>query len=460
MQDQEKELFESYEVKTWTLTPRIYKIIAAAAAFHLLAVVFVAQTNLLTRRGCDSPFVSQICQVLDAVYVGSSIIGTDSAFVDKDYENNELADADITFIDATGETPPLVYPEGYFALANPEQFAAMQNTDFNFDPNNPISGIPGIPTDPAMPNGTDLMNTPQVVPTPNNDAIKGTIPDSPFSFGGANPMPKNPPIRRIRIPRSPKIKNTSPDKLPGFEGLTADNKKNPVPPTNANTDVKKPGEADKGQKPLESEAVAGVEINRKPFEDLGDALNDKIDKKEIDLSKPFSVVLDGTITNDGKLDAKKSKFIKFTGDEQMVNVAKDAIEAVGNSGFLGYLKNNGIDRVNFTMVQDDKQIYVLIVSDQKTPEKAATTASGFNTLISGIKILDQNGLKKLDDNSKTLVNNSKVSSDGKNFVLNFTIPKQNAQDLINKSLKERAEKKNNPSNSSGEETRDANAKNG
>ena len=206
--------------------------------------------------------------------------------------------------------------------------------------------------------------------------------------------------------------------------------------------------------------MAGVEINRKPFEDLGDALNDKIEKKEIDLSKPFSVVLDGTITNDGKLDAKKSKFIKFDGDEQMVNVAKDAIEAVGNSGFLGYLKNNGIDRVNFTMVQDDKQIYVLIVSDQKTPEKAATTASGFNTLISGIKILDQNGLKKLDDNSKTLVENSKVSSDGKNFVLNFTIPKQNAQDLINKSLKERAEKKNNPSNSSGEETRDANAKNG
>ena len=286
MQNQEKELFESYEVKSWNLTPRIYKIIGTAAALHLLAVVFVAQTNLLTKKGCDSPFVSQICQVLDAVYVGSSIIGTDSAFVDKDYENNELADADITFIDATGQTPPLEYPEGYFALANPDQFAAMQNTDFNFDPNNPIQGIPGIPTTPNVQNGTDLMNTPQVVPTPNNNAIKGTIPDSPFSFG-PNPIAKNPPIRRIRIPKSPKIKNTSPSELPGFDDLTAENKKNPIPGTNANTEVKKPDETGKGQKPLESEAVAGVEINRKPFEDLGDALNDKIEKKEIDLSKPF-----------------------------------------------------------------------------------------------------------------------------------------------------------------------------
>ncbi len=125
----------------------------------------------------------------------------------------------------------------------------------------------------------------------------------------------------------------------------------------------------------------------------------------------------------------------------MIDVAKDAIEAVGNSGFFGYLKNYGVDKVNFTLVQDDKQIYAIIVSDQKTPEKAGSTASGFNSLLSGIKLLDQNGLKKLDERSKALVNNSKVTSEGKNFVFNFTLPKPVAQDIINKSLKERAEKK-------------------
>ena len=130
MQEQEKELFESYEIQNWNLTPRIYKIIGAAAVFHILTIAFIAQTNLLTKKGCDSPFVSQICQVLDTVYVGSILAGTDTDFVSRDYQKTELADADITFIDATGETPPLEYPEGYFALANPEQFAMMQNYGF------------------------------------------------------------------------------------------------------------------------------------------------------------------------------------------------------------------------------------------------------------------------------------------------------------------------------------------
>ena len=451
MQEQEKELFKNYEIKNWNLTPRIYKIIGASAIFNLMVLVVFAQANLLTRKGCDSPFVNRICQVLDTVYVGSALLGTDSEFVSKDYEKTELEDADITFIDVTGDTPPLTYPEGYFALANPEEFAAMQNPDFMMQ--NPINGFPPntMMPNPTMPNGTDLMNTPQVVPTPNNNPIAGNIPDSPFSIG-ANPTIKNPPIKRVRIPKGTKPSNTSPSTLPDVgDNTTAENKK----------DENNKENADKTQKPVESDAVADVEINKKPFEDLGDAINDKLAKNEIDLSKNFTVVLDGTISADGKLDPKKSRFIKFDGDEQMVNVAKDAIEAVGNSGFLAYLKNNGVDRVNFTMVQDDKQIYVIIVSDQKTPEKASTTASGFNTLLSGIKFADQNGLKKLDDNSKTLVNNSKVSSDGKNFVLNFTIPKQDAQILIMKSLKDRAEKKNNSQPINGNEaTQNSNGKNG
>ncbi|MBA2495343.1 MAG: hypothetical protein H0V31_11695 [Acidobacteria bacterium] len=447
MQEQEKKLFEDYEIKSWNFSPRLYKIIGAAAAFNLLAILVIGQANLLTRKGCDSPFVNRICQVLDTVYVGSMLFGTDAEFVSKDYEQTELADADITFIDVTGETPPLTYPEGYFALANPEEFAMMQNSDFITE--NPISGIPGIPTNPTIENGADLLNSPQVLPTPNDNAIKGTIPDSPFSFG-ANPTIKYPRAKRVRIPKPPKVKNT----LPDFESdATAENN------TNANTDINK-DKTDKPQKPIESDAVSEVEINKKPFEDLGDAINDKLAKKEIDLSKSFSVVLDGAITADGKLDPKKSRFVKFDGDEQMVNVAKDAIEAVGNSGFLGYLKNNGIDRVNFTMVQDDKQIYVIIISDQKTAEKAGTVASGFNTLLSGIKVLDQNGLKKLDENSKTLVNNSKVTSDGKNFVLKFTLPKQDAQNLINRSLKERAEKKNNQPDNSSEVGQNSNTKKG
>ena len=48
---QEQELFQSYEVKNWDFSPRIYKILAASAIFNVLALLVVAQTNVLTTKG-------------------------------------------------------------------------------------------------------------------------------------------------------------------------------------------------------------------------------------------------------------------------------------------------------------------------------------------------------------------------------------------------------------------------
>ncbi len=130
----------------------------------------------------------------------------------KTTKKTELDDADITYIDVSGQTPPLKYPDGYFALANPEsEFAAMQNTDFSTFP----SSIPGIPTNPTTAYDMDLMNQPQVTPTPNKNAVTGTIPSEPYSFGGPNPIATTPPIKnkkypRIYSPKLPMIKNNSP----------------------------------------------------------------------------------------------------------------------------------------------------------------------------------------------------------------------------------------------------------
>ncbi len=440
MQQQDKELFHRYEIKNSSIAPRFYKFFGIAAAFNLLAILVLGQTNLLTQKGCDSPFVGTICRVIDTAIVGKELLGTDSEFVSKDYENNQIEDADVTFVDVSGKEPPLNYPEGYFALANPESQLAMNDASMSgfsdFPP--PTFGLKNFPTNPPVSNDMSLMSKPQVLPPDNKGVISGGIPDSPFGIS-PNPIPMPKIKNGIRpprnFPRPPKMKNYSPPKLPKIEGDDLAENKDKTKDKTADK------QADKTEKPVESEAVKEIEINKKPFEDLGDSINEKIAKKEIDLTKPFLVVMDGTITGDGKLDPKKSKYVKLDGDEKMVNVAKDVIEAVGNSGFLSYLKNLGVDRVNFTMVQDEKQIFIKIISDQKTSEKAGTTASSFNTMISAIKVADTTGIKKLDDNSKTLLNNSKVTNDGKNFVLDFAIPKQDAQDIIVRELKKQADKK-------------------
>jgi hypothetical protein len=194
------------------------------------------------------------------------------------------------------------------------------------------------------------------------------------------------------------------------------------------------------QEPI-GEPVKSGEINRAPFEDLADQINSQREKGEIDLSRNFIVVLEGTINADGKLDPKKSKFVKSEGDEQMVRVAKSALQALGDSGFLGVLKERGIDTINLTVAQNDNEFYAILLSDMKTPEKAATAASGLNFLVQSAILVDNNGMKKLDDTAKLLLINTTLKSEGKNFRLDFKLPKEEALVLIRQTLNKRAEKR-------------------
>src|SRR6476619_520594 len=97
------DLFHDYEIKSWEITPRVYKIIAVSAVLNLIALLIFGQTSLLTMKGCDSPLVSRVCQVLDTVYVGSVVCGTERDYIDAAYDRTSLADADITFVDVSNE---------------------------------------------------------------------------------------------------------------------------------------------------------------------------------------------------------------------------------------------------------------------------------------------------------------------------------------------------------------------
>jgi len=107
---QEGDLFHNYEIKNWELGPRFYKILATSAILNLAAIGFIAQTDLLTRKGCDSPWAGRVCQVLDMAYVGTMLFGTEREYVDKEYEKIDLGDSDITFIDASNIEPRFSYP--------------------------------------------------------------------------------------------------------------------------------------------------------------------------------------------------------------------------------------------------------------------------------------------------------------------------------------------------------------
>ena len=441
MQQQQHELFQSYEIKNWSFSPRLYKIFGAAAVLNIFTLFVMAQANIFTTRGCDSPLVGNFCQVLDTIYLGSTLLNSSGDFESREYVKRELKDAEITFVDVTNAPPPLTYPAGYFALANPESFSLMQSPDMNGFPALPPPGINGFPNfpNPTINNGTDLMAIPQVTPTPNNKAVIGQTPDSPFSFGdnpiGANPVPtppknvtRNTPMRRYPSGKS-KITKGSPSKLPDLGGTeTAENKPD-----------EKPSQVNPPIAP--SEAVTDFKPNRQPLEDFAEGILEKrADKdKQLDLTKSFKVQMVGELDKDGKLNSEKSRYTKFKpeeqGDQAMIDVAKEAIEAINNSGLFYYLKNQGVDKVEFTLVQDDKQIYAVIKSSQKDEDKARSVSSGLNGLLTLAKFT----VKEAE--LKTLIESAKVEQKGKNFVLNFKIDKPVAQEMINRKLQEAEAKK-------------------
>jgi hypothetical protein len=446
----EPELFETYyEINKPHTSPTFWKIVGATLAIHLVAFITLSQVNLLQTKACDSPYVGKVCEVLDAAYVGSVFLGTDRTSVDAPYEKTDLDDADITFIDVSNTEPDFKYPEGYF---EPE---IVENDLAVVDPNgNPIanpttvspSGIPGFPNvtnpiNPTMPK----QNFPNVnsfgkskggfggtgfgkgakLPPANPNSLTGNIPDSPIADSEKPKNKDNTPKVIATTPKEPKLKNESPNDLPNLGGGKEPKVKNTP-------------------KPQTSDVVAEVDINKKPLTDLAENVFAKLNAKEVDLTQPFTVQMVGTLTKEGRFDVTKdaktklpkSGFVKADGDAKTVEVVRQAIEALGDSGWLGYLRNLGIEKVNFTLIQDDENLRAIIVSDLPNPDKANTVSSGFRGLVQGAILADKTGLKKLGEDEKTLLNSAKVTSDGKNFILNVVIPKADAQALIQKKLRE------------------------
>ena len=166
----EGEFLYNYEIGSWKFTPRLYQILGASVVANLVLLAIFGQASFLTAKGCDSPLVDKVCQVLDTVYIGTMLFGTDREYADVAYDPTRLEPGDeVTFVDVSNLEAPLEYPEGYFQLANPEQFTAQDQASLN-------SGFlaPGIPITPPQ-TSQGLINTPQVLPTPNAGAVDESL---------------------------------------------------------------------------------------------------------------------------------------------------------------------------------------------------------------------------------------------------------------------------------------------
>ncbi len=336
---QEQELFTNYEMKSWDYSPRIYKIVAFSTIFNILAILVVGQSNLLTRKGCDSPLVGKVCTVIDAVYVGGTVLTTTSKSVDEAYTPTELtSDDEVTFINVADQ---LTYPEGYFALANPESVLGQDPTadpnGFGTIDNGTTSTIPGIPNNPTITNPTNPasknpLSKPQVLPRQPKGRIVSELPDDPL--GDMNDNPTVDPKDKSR----PRITNTP--------------KPTPNPTTTADADAMKYLDPNNPE----------ITTNKRPLKDLAEKVKESIGNG-MSLTAPFNVQAKGTLTKDGRIDEKTFKFTRSEGDARIIEIVKSSVAAVSDSGYLQYLALLNGRNLDMQVVQDATGVNATVQSE-------------------------------------------------------------------------------------------------
>jgi hypothetical protein len=433
-------MFNGYEIKTWEFNPRIYKILTGSTIFCVLALVAVGQSNVLNTRACESPLVSKVCQVLDTVYVGSVLLGTDSEWVSEPYEKTELGDAEITYIDTSNVSPPLPYPQGYFALANPEMMyndpMIIPGSEFPAADGFPPSGFPPSMPPPSMPNPTiptspNPITKPAVLPTPNRRNLKNrTLPESGMVIGGENPIGENAP--------------KGDDKGGKKEPETADKNKKPE---------------DK-QPDIKSDSVADVKLNREPLYDLGDYIKELKKEGKVDLNTPFFVQANGKLEEGGKI--KKINFTKAEStDQDMVDVVQRSIAAINDSGYLQYLKELSGKDLNLIFSQNNESIVGEVQSELESERRANSIKSSLNLIIGVIKATKTGAdASQNDKDDLALLEGATVETDGKKIIIKFNVKKEIAHPMIERKLLAPRNPEDKPKSNSAAQAENNNSKAG
>lgn len=185
----------------------------------------------------------------------------------------------------------------------------------------------------------------------------------------------------------------------------------------------------------QEKAMDKIEVSKKPLQNFEKLIRKEIATGKVDLSKSFSIELEGVLDKNGRLDAKKSRFVKETGDAAMIDIAKSFIAAVGDSGWLIYLRQFGVEKMNLTLAQDDSQTYAVVVSELPTAERTATIVSALNMMVQFAQ-MKETSAKGISQDEKFLIGGIKAERANKILTIKLTYEKPAVRELIDCLLKE------------------------
>lgn len=173
-----------------------------------------------------------------------------------------------------------------------------------------------------------------------------------------------------------------------------------------------------------------TQINKKPLKDFAAYANDQKKQGKLDIDKPFEVVIEAQLDENGKL--KNPSVTGKSGDQNLVDLFRKMVEALNDSGFLIYLqpisKDNPGATVKITVKQGEKEVLASVESETSSPQRAESLAKALNNL------LYFGAGSRQGKDEEVLMKNTNATPDGKRVVVNFSMPRQSVVDMIKKQL--------------------------
>ena len=116
----------------------------------------------------------------------------------------------------------------------------------------------------------------------------------------------------------------------------------------------------------------------------------------------------------------------------MINLFRDLVAALNDSGFLTYLspisKDNPGSTIRITVKQGENEVLASVESETTSPERAKALASVLNNL------LYFGAGSRAGKDEEVIMKNTNATPDGKKVVVNFSMPRQSVVDMIKKQM--------------------------
>ena len=172
------------------------------------------------------------------------------------------------------------------------------------------------------------------------------------------------------------------------------------------------------------------QINKKALKDFAAYASNLKNQGKLDLNKPFEMVIEAELDEQGKL--KNAKVTKKEGDENLVDLFRNMVAALNDSGLLIYLKPISKDNpgaaVKITVKQGETEVLASVESEAASPESAQSLAKTLNNF------LYLGAWSRAGKDEEVLMKNTNATPDGKKVVVNFSMPRQSVVDMIKKQL--------------------------